>query len=91
MPARKPMGQAAGETEALTNQRGVSNETTSCLPEERDVVRADDMLKPEINQAEDTIFRIANTTMCGSDVHLHRGTSARKSGEMFAHEVVSHT
>lgn len=52
-------------------------------------IRIDDVAEPEIRERTDAIVRITASAICGTDLHLVRGTlSGMKQGTILGHEGV---
>jgi threonine dehydrogenase-like Zn-dependent dehydrogenase len=52
-------------------------------------IRLDDVLEPEIQEPTDAIVRLTSSAICGTDLHMVRGTlSGMKEGTILGHEGV---
>ncbi|HIZ51504.1 MAG TPA: alcohol dehydrogenase catalytic domain-containing protein, partial [Candidatus Pseudomonas excrementavium] len=50
-------------------------------------VRVDNVPDPTILEEDDIILKVTSTAICGSDLHLYRGSIPQvKHGDIFGHE-----
>ncbi|UCD56064.1 MAG: alcohol dehydrogenase catalytic domain-containing protein, partial [Candidatus Hydrogenedentota bacterium] len=56
--------------------------------EELNKVALADVDRPGLQEADDAIVRVTLTTICGTDIHMIRGTAPMMPGDVLGHEFV---
>lgn len=49
-------------------------------------MQVEDVPEPRTEGPNDVIIQVTSTAICGSDLHIYRGRTARQTGRVFGHE-----